>query len=109
MKDQESFVDYDQVHKPAHYAQDRTIEPISVIEDWFPDGTDGAYHKGNALKYLSRAGRKLYEGKTQVESEIIDLEKQVWYVQRRIQQLRKLIEDAEHAPISSGQEHITDA
>lgn len=87
---------YDQVNKPAHYAADRKYEPIDVIEDWFPASSGGSYHKGNALKYMSRAGRKIYPGNTPEGSEITDLEKSVWYLQRRIANLRTSLEkDAE--------------
>ena len=71
----------DIVNEPKHYAR-WAIEPITYImrnrfEFW----------RGNIVKYASRAGYKLYEGKTQVESEIIDLEKVQRYCQMRINQL----------------------
>ncbi|WP_211233345.1 DUF3310 domain-containing protein [Brevibacterium album] len=65
----------DMVTNPPHYTDGRSIEPISVIEDW-----GLGYHTGNALKYISRAGRK--------SDEIQDLEKAVWYLNRRIAKLR---------------------
>ena len=43
----------DAVNAPAHYVSGRFIEPLDVIEDW-----ELGYHLGNALKYISRAGRK---------------------------------------------------
>ena len=43
----------DAVNSPAHYCEGRFIEPLDVIEDW-----ELGYHLGNALKYISRAGRK---------------------------------------------------
>ena len=61
----------DPVNAPKHYLSGRTIEPISVIEDWKLD-----YHLGNALKYISRAGRK--------DSMKQDLEKAIWYIERKI-------------------------
>jgi hypothetical protein len=42
------------------------------------------FWRGNIIKYASRAGFKMYEGKTQVESEIIDLEKVIRYSEMRI-------------------------
>ena len=45
------------------------------------------FGRGNLIKYSSRAGYKLYGGKTQVESEIIDLEKVIRYANMRINQL----------------------
>ena len=38
---------------PNHYRGDRQYEPIAVIEDW---GLN--YRLGNAVKYISRNGRK---------------------------------------------------
>ena len=71
----------DLVNQPSHYAR-YVIEPIEFImrnnfEMW----------RGNCTKYIARAGFKLYEGKSQVESEIIDLEKNIRYSQMRINQL----------------------
>ena len=66
--------DYDPVSRPSHYAQGREYEPIDVIEDW-----GLGFHLANATKYISRAGRK--------GGEIQDLEKAVWYLERRISQL----------------------
>lgn len=76
----------DNINRPSHYCEGRLIEPIEVIEDWkLP------FHTGSALKYLSRSGRKLYNI-SQFEddvilSEIEDLKKAVWYIQRRIKRL----------------------
>ena len=43
----------DPVNSPAHYCEGRSIEPLSVIEDWgLP------HHLGCAVKYIARAGRK---------------------------------------------------
>jgi hypothetical protein len=61
----------DPINHPSHYLAGRTIEPIAVIEDWKLD-----YHLGNALKYISRAGRK--------DSMKQDLEKAIWYIERKI-------------------------
>ena len=71
----------DLVNQPSHYAR-YVIEPIEFImrnnfEMW----------RGNCTKYIARAGFKLYEGKSQVESEIIDLKKNIRYSQMRINQL----------------------
>jgi hypothetical protein len=68
----------DPVHPPAHYAQaGPTYEMINVIEAW-----GLGFHLGNAVKYISRAGKK------SAETEVQDLEKARWYLDRRIQQLR---------------------
>lgn len=60
----------DFINLPPHYIEGRKIEPIDVIEDW-----GLGFHLGNALKYLSRAGRKS-------ANPVEDLEKLVWYVNR---------------------------
>jgi len=71
----------DIVNEPKHYAR-WVIEPITYI---MRNGFE--FWRGNIVKYASRAGYKMYEGKTQVESEIIDLEKVIRYSQMRINQL----------------------
>ena len=71
----------DIVNEPAHYARWK-IEPITYI---MRNGFE--FWRGNLIKYSSRAGFKLYEGKTQVESEVIDLEKVIRYANMRINQL----------------------
>ena len=65
---------FNNVDRPAHYAEGRSFEPIAVIEDW-----ELNYHLGNALKYISRAGRKI--------DAIEDLRKAVWYIERHISTL----------------------
>lgn len=67
--------EWDSVNHPSHYCEGRTIEPISVIEDW-----ELPYHLGNALKYISRAGRK--------DDALQDIEKAVWYLERYAELLR---------------------
>jgi hypothetical protein len=68
----------DIVNEPKHYAR-WAIEPITYI---MRNGFE--FWRGNIVKYASRAGYKMYEGKTQVQSEIIDLEKVQRYCQMRI-------------------------
>lgn len=66
--------EFDNVNHPAHYTEGRKYEPIEVIEDWELD-----FCLGNALKYISRAGRK--------NDTVEDLNKAIWYIQRKIEQL----------------------
>ena len=68
---------YDNVNKPKYYADERKYEPIDVIEDW-----ELGFCLGNAIKYISRAGRK------DPSKEIEDLEKAKWYICRRILELQ---------------------
>lgn len=68
----------DNVDHPSHYCDGRKYEPVEVILDWELD-----FLLGNALKYISRTGRKGSD-----EDAIEDLEKAVWYIQKRIDVLR---------------------
>lgn len=70
----------DLVNNPPHY-QRGGLEAIDVIEAFELD-----YHTGNAVKYLLRAGHK--------DDLIQDLQKAVWYLQRRIEKLAS--KDASH-------------
>ena len=63
------------VDHPSHY-NSGNIEVIEAIEDWQLD-----YHRGNAVKYIARAGKK------DPAKEIEDLEKAVWYLRRHIEVL----------------------
>lgn len=64
---QDSVVDH-----PAHYGgSDNPYEAIKVIEAW-----GLSYCLGNAIKYISRAGRKPGQPAT------LDLDKAIWYLQR---------------------------
>ena len=67
----------DNVNHPAHYTTGK-IECIDYIED-----KDFGYHLGNAVKYITRAGKK------DTNKTIEDLEKAVWYIKRYIKLLRK--------------------
>lgn len=62
----------DNVNHPAHYTSG-SIEVIDFIED-----QKLTYHLGNAVKYISRAGKK------NSAKYIEDLEKAAWYLQRAI-------------------------
>jgi hypothetical protein len=70
---------FDPVNRPKHYA-DRGIEVIDYIEDC---GWGLAFCLGNAVKYISRAGRK------DPEKLVEDLEKARWYLDRAIAGLKK--------------------
>lgn len=67
----------DAVNHPSHYA-DGKIEVIDFIED---KGLN--FHRGNAVKYICRAGKK------SKEKEIEDLQKAVWYLNREIMRIEK--------------------
>lgn len=71
----------DNVNHPSHYT-DGKIEVIDFIEDKKLN-----FHRGNAVKYIARAGEK------NTANEIEDLEKAVWYINREIERLKN--EDCE--------------
>ena len=78
IKDNEEKVmakqEQEKVDHPEHYNHG-SIEAITVIEDWDLD-----FHLGNVVKYICRSGKK--EG-----NEVQDLEKALWYLQRKIKNL----------------------
>ncbi len=61
------------VNHPSHYNSGK-IEVIEAIEDWRLD-----FHLGNAVKYVSRAGKK------NPAKYVEDLEKAIWYIKRKIE------------------------
>ena len=71
----------DNVSHPAHYTDGR-IEVIEYIED-----KKLGYCLGNAVKYISRAGKK------DPAKEVEDLQKAEWYIRRRIQELMAEVEE----------------
>lgn len=66
----------DPVNHPSHYT-DGKIEVIDFIED-----KQLGFCLGNAVKYISRAGKK------NPDKEIEDLEKARWYLDRHINNLK---------------------
>ena len=60
----------DMVNSPSHY-KGHKFEVIDIIEDF-----DLNFRKGNALKYLLRAGHK--------DDYVQDLKKAIWYLNREI-------------------------
>ena len=74
----------DIIVRPSHYT-DYEIEPIEFIMK-----NEIEFWRGNIIKYSTRAGKKLYEGKTPVQSEITDLRKVIRYSEMRINQLEGL-------------------
>lgn len=76
------------VNHPKHYGgEDNPYEAIKVIEAW---GLE--FCLGNTLKYISRAGKK------DPQRELEDLEKALWYLQRRV----SFLKSQESAPSTKG-------
>lgn len=71
----------DIVNHPSHYT-DGKIEVIDFIEEKSLN-----FHRGNAVKYIARAGKK------DPTKEIEDLKKAEWYIHREIQRLEKWRKD----------------
>lgn len=65
----------EKVNHPSHYNQG--IEAIDIIESW---GLN--FSLGNAIKYILRAPHK--------DSQIEDLQKAKWYVERELERIQKL-------------------
>jgi len=66
------------VDHPKHYGGDTTYEVIKVLEAWKLD-----FHLGNVVKYVARAGKK------SKETELEDLKKAAWYLNKKIELLEK--------------------
>ena len=65
---------HDEVDHPAHYTAYEGLEVIQLTEQM-------NFNRGNAVKYIARAGLKSYD------TEILDLKKALWYIQREINRL----------------------
>lgn len=68
-------IEVDQVNSPPHYT-DGGMETIDFIE-----AKKLTYNTGNAVKYVSRAGKK------NPATHVQDLEKAIWYLNREIKRL----------------------
>lgn len=66
------------INHPAHYHAAGGYEVIEIIEAW---GLNFA--RGNALKYLARAGLK------DPRTERQDLKKALWYIERELERLER--------------------
>jgi hypothetical protein len=64
----------DLINHPPHYKLANGVEVIQLTEQM-------NFNRGNAIKYIARAGRK--DQATEVE----DLKKAAWYINREIQRL----------------------
>lgn len=71
----------DTVDHPIHYTSHPSgVECIDIARHY-------CYSIGAAIKYLWRAGLKKEQGKSDIEKEIEDLRKAIWYIEDRIKQL----------------------
>lgn len=67
---------FNEVSHPSHYTEGRKYEPRKVIADWRLN-----FNLGNAVKYVSRAGRK--------GDKIEDLRKAIQYIKFEIEELEE--------------------
>lgn len=79
VKEEQRKVERETIKHPQHYGGDTPYEVIKVLEAW---GLDKDFCLGNSVKYIARAGKK------EAEKEIEDLEKSLWYLQRKIARLK---------------------
>ena len=83
-------MEIDNVNHPSHYTwlkKECGIEVIDIVRHL-------DFCRGNAIKYILRAGRKESAGKTSLEKEIEDLKKAQWYISDLISQLEKQKKEA---------------
>ena len=79
----------DEVNHPAHYTAYEGIEVIQLTEQM-------NFNRGNAVKYIARAGLKSYD------TEIQDLKKALWYIQREINRMEaKLRTEGENEALAA--------
>ena len=68
---------------PNHYKGSGGLQAIDVVEVF-----DLNFSRGNAIKYILRAGRKAEEGYDELTKEVEDLNKAVWYINREIDRVK---------------------
>lgn len=76
----------DNVKHPQHYEWLKEaigVEPIDIASNL-------NFCRGNAIKYILRAGRKTEEGMSPAEKEIEDLRKAVYYLRYEIKKLNEV-------------------
>ena len=73
-------IEKEMVNHPDHYqfGKNNEYEAIKVIDAW-----DLGFSLGNAIKYISRAGKK------RKDTELEDLRKALWYLQHHIEKIEK--------------------
>lgn len=77
----------DNVNHPKHYTSHPSgVECITITRHY-------CFDIGNAIKYLWRAGLKKDIAQQDIDKEIEDLEKSIWYIKDRIKYLGTLKND----------------
>jgi hypothetical protein len=88
----------DSVNHPKHYTFG-AIEVMDAIEAWALN-----FARGCIVKYAARAGRKGQNARERKRTEIEDLKKARWYIDREIERLRR----GKRADSRSGDERRSD-
>tara|TARA_R110000796_G_scaffold94869_1_gene199776 strand:+ start:843 stop:1082 length:240 start_codon:yes stop_codon:yes gene_type:complete len=74
-------IDKEMVNHPEHYGgKENVYEVVKVCEAW---GLDRDAYLFNVVKYVGRAGKK------NSDKEIQDLTKALWYLERKINNLKQ--------------------
>ena len=80
--DKEQLQQKRRVEHPSHYTSHPSgIECIDITRHY-------CFDIGNAIKYLWRSGLKYEEGISDIDKEIEDLNKAIWYINDHINQLK---------------------
>ncbi len=66
------------IRRPSNYANGPHEPMVFTMQNGME------FWGGNVIKYVSRAGSKLYDGQDKVQSEITDLKKAMRYCEMRI-------------------------
>lgn len=75
----------DVINHPLHYGgADNPYETIKVIKAW-----GLGFNDGNAVKYISRAGKKFRTKAEAKRKRLEDLKKSRWYIDQEISDLEK--------------------
>ena len=70
---------------PNHYKGNGGLQAIDAIEIF-----ELNFSRGNAVKYILRAGKKSEQGYDALTKEIEDLEKAAWYIDREVNRIKDL-------------------
>lgn len=67
----------EEINHPARYGGDTVYECIKVLKAWLPVEEYKGFLRGNAIKYLCRAGKK--------DEVVQELKKAKWYIDKLIE------------------------
>lgn len=82
----------EKVNHPSHYNFGK-YEVIDIIKDSMDNREFMGFCRGNAIKYLLRAGKKTESNYTPHAKRIEDLNKCIWYIQKEIKEIEQIKDD----------------